>query len=400
MSSHTPIDVRALMAAFDPQEHVAKADAYFAGLDPDSPLFRKPFHNPAAAVTAMGNLFSLFSALQPVAGQSVLELGCGTGWLTRILARLGLHAHGCDVSAVVLRQADDFARRHEPDLLRRLSWLHSPDGVAIPLEDDSMDRAVMYGAFHHVHDQAGTLRELARVLGDDGRAVFIEPGPYHSRTPASQAEMRQHGVIENDVRVDAIWPLAQAAGFAEMEVAVGLAEVPFLPVAEFLPLAARRSARQPLEAEHLAPVVRQVNPFLDNTRHFVLVKSTGLADTREAGNPAQRGSQPLGAIVIRGVRPAGAEWAVRVELRNTGALRWRASGATRGAVNLGVQVMQGETLVNRDFRRIPVAKEPTQPGATRSLSFTLPRCAPGQHYRLDLVAEHVCWFQAPADLPA
>ncbi|NGM18488.1 class I SAM-dependent methyltransferase [Roseomonas stagni] len=327
------------------------------------------------------------------------KLGCGTGWLVRILARLGLQAHGCDVSAVVLRLAEDFARRHEPDLLRRLTWLHSPDGVAIPLADGSMDRAVMYGAFHHVHDQAGTLRELGRVLGSTGRAVFIEPGPEHSRTAASQAEMRNHGVIENDVRLEEIWPLAQAAGFTEMEVAVGTARVPFVPVAEFLPLAARRRARQPLDSNDLAPVIGQVNPFLDNTRHFVLIKSSGRADTREARNAALRSAAPLGAILIREVRAQEPGLAVQVELRNTGALEWRASGGDRGAVNLGVQLMQGDTLVKRDFRRVPVAKAPTEPGGHRVLDFTLPAPGPGLRYRLDLVAEHVCWFEAPADLP-
>jgi SAM-dependent methyltransferase len=399
MNSQAPIDVRALIAASDAEGHVARAEAYFAGLPPDSPLFRKPFHNPAAIVPAMANLFSLFTALQATAGQKVLDLGCGTGWLTRLLARLGLQAHGCDVSTTVLRLAEDFARRHEPDLQRRLAWLHSPDGVAIPLADGSMDRTVMYGAFHHVHDQAGTLRELSRVLAEEGRAVFIEPGPNHSRTPASQAEMRAHGIIKNDVALEAIWPLAQQAGFTEMEVAVGMTQVPFVPVAEFLPLAAQRAARQPLERPQLAPVIRQVNPFLDNTRHFVLLKDSGPADTREAGAASFRG-QALGSIVLLEARPDESGLALRVELRNPGPLRWRGSGSGRGDVNLGVQLVRDGVVVNRDFRRVPVAKARTEPGAARLVELRLPPPEPGLHYRLDLVAEHVCWLQVPLDLPA
>ena len=40
---------------------------------------------------------------------------------------------------------------------------------------------------------------MARVLRDDGIAVFVEPGPDHSKGPNSQEEMRRYQVIENDI---------------------------------------------------------------------------------------------------------------------------------------------------------------------------------------------------------
>lgn len=392
-----PIDPGALIAALDPAGHVARAEAYFAGLDDEDPIFRKPFQDPARVATAMGNLFSLFSALKPARGLGVLDHGCGTGWLTRILARLGLRAVGCDVSATVLAKAEAFARQHEPDLVPRLSWIRSPDGVTVPLPDAAVERTVMYGAFHHLHDQAATLAELGRVLAEDGRAVFIEPGPAHSRTAESQEAMRRHGVIENDVRLEEIWPLAQAAGFDGMEVALGLAEVPFLPLPAFQRQEARVAERRPPAAEEIGPVIRRLDSFVANTRHFVLTRAAAEPDTRSAQEEKLRG-RPLGRITVLAARPLAEGIRVRLRLENVSRLRWRASGSERGAVNLGAQLVEGETVADRDFRRLRVSTQPLPPGAVHEIGVTLPPPPrPGLRVRLDLVAEGVCWFQAPVE---
>jgi SAM-dependent methyltransferase len=392
----SPLDPAALIAALDGAGHVARAEAYFAGLAEDDPTFRKPFHDPARVATAMGNLFTLFSGLRPARGMAVLDHGCGTGWLTRILALLGMKAVGCDVSATVLAQAEAFARRHEPELGKRLRFIRSPDGVAIPLPDGAVERAVMHGAFHHVHDQAATLREMARVLAEDGRAVFIEPGPQHSRTPDSQAEMRKHGVIENDIVIERIWRDAQAAGFDGIEMALGLAEVPFVPLASFRRQAARAAERRPPEAAEIAPVVQRLDRQLVNARHFVLTMPGGVQDTRRALEERQRHGPP-GRIEVLSAARDEKGLLLRVALHNTSRLRWRPAGGDRGAVNLGVQLWRDGALLKRDFRRIAVADAPTEPGARREVSFALPVTRPGDRYRLDLVAEQVCWFTAPVE---
>jgi demethylmenaquinone methyltransferase/2-methoxy-6-polyprenyl-1,4-benzoquinol methylase len=50
-------------------------------------------------------------------------------------------------------------------------------GVAerLPFPSGSVDRILMVDAFHHVHDQRATVRELARVLAPGGRLVIQEP---------------------------------------------------------------------------------------------------------------------------------------------------------------------------------------------------------------------------------
>lgn len=63
--------------------------------------------------------------------------------------------------------------------------------------------------FHHVKVQLATLRDLARVLRPWGRIAMVEPGPHHSQTAQSLAEMAQFKVIENDIVMADIAAAAQ-----------------------------------------------------------------------------------------------------------------------------------------------------------------------------------------------
>jgi SAM-dependent methyltransferase len=104
--------------------------------------------------------------LGDLAGARVLEVGAGTGLVTRFL--LGL---GADVTAV------------EPDpamravLVRETPGLSVVEGVAeaLPLADASVDLTVASSAWHWFDQPAATL-ELARVLVDGGRAVVAGNG--------------------------------------------------------------------------------------------------------------------------------------------------------------------------------------------------------------------------------
>jgi len=72
-----------------------------------------------------------------------------------------------------------------------------------------------------MHDYAETLREMARVLAPGGRAVFVEPGAQHSRSPETLAFLQtvppgDPDWIERDVVLEEIDALARASGFSEL----------------------------------------------------------------------------------------------------------------------------------------------------------------------------------------
>lgn len=70
---------------------------------------------------------------------------------------------------------------------------------ALPFAAGSFDGAVCISALHHVPDIPRTLREIQRVLKDDGSVVFSEPGRSHAVSAQARTEMQELGVLERDV---------------------------------------------------------------------------------------------------------------------------------------------------------------------------------------------------------
>lgn len=97
---------------------------------------------------------------------TVVDLGCGVGRFTPALAdEFGGPVYGVEPSAGMRQQAVEGATHP------RVTYL---DGAAeaIPLPDASCDLALLFLSFHHFADQAGSLRELARVLKPGGAVLL------------------------------------------------------------------------------------------------------------------------------------------------------------------------------------------------------------------------------------
>ena len=387
------IDVRRLIAGTDGATHAARADRYYDAVRLTDPQFRKPFGDPAMARDMLRKLTLALQLLDARPGHRVLDYGCGTGWLCRALAQQGLEVVGADVSATALEKSAAYTAVHAPHLAARIRH-ERLDGAALPLADGAVERVLCYDVFHHVHDQGAALREMARVLAPGGRAVFIEPGPHHSRSPASQAEMRAHGVIENDVDLGAVWALAREAGFDRCEVAV----VPNLPVLlspEEFAAEETRAARGGTPGEALVRrVFERLDPWVLNVRSFVLHR----AKVEQDGLAPLPGHDTAKLAARLSLRASGPSWLLRVT--NPGPYRWPPAGSGTGSVNLGLMRRLSDGTLERDFRRLRLATREIPPGGTAEVVLELPPPAPGvAGYLLDLVAEGVAWFGLDVEVP-
>ena len=106
-----------------------------------------------------------------LAGQRVLEYGCGNGWITTQLAQRGAEVAAFDISpeAVAQTRAALAAR----NLLHRCAADVMP-GERLAYEDNSFDVAIGFAILHHL-DIPLALSQLRRVLRPGGRAYFAEP---------------------------------------------------------------------------------------------------------------------------------------------------------------------------------------------------------------------------------
>ena len=402
MTTNAPefIDVRKLISEFDLGEHIRRADAYFATLTEDDWRLRKPFTQTAATGTSLVLLGNLFTAADLYPGVTVLDFGCATGWLTRMLAGMNCHAIGIDVSGEALRSADSYARKHHPELQPLLRW-QLFDGERIDLPDASVDRVLCHDVFHHVPNQLQVLREFRRILRPDGRAVFSEPGPNHSRSAGAQAEMREFGVIENDVIVEEIEQSALEAGFAQVQLSLFSLEPRQLPVSEFLALAEAERPGAPPPPHPNTTFRNLLWPTLAGIRAMVMYATPAAAqpNSRKAANCN-------GEIIVQTTTPLAKGFKVRVLIRNSGTGWWLPSGGSHGSVNLGLQSIQ-DGVLNKNLFRHQFLTEPLAPGASLETEFHWNQPLPADAtLRLGLVAEYVCWFPAssycslqPPELP-
>lgn len=107
-------------------------------------------------------------AARVVAGKSVLDLGCNTGYGTKILSGHAERAVGIDVSARAIQLAE--SEYGDSNIAFQLT-----DGVRIPFEDNSFNVVTCFQIIEHLVEYDSFMSEVKRVLTPDGIAIFTTP---------------------------------------------------------------------------------------------------------------------------------------------------------------------------------------------------------------------------------
>ena len=151
-------------------------------------------------------------------GERVLDLGCGSGWATRLLARLVSDGPegfgqvvGIDVSDEMIRQARAASKDFENILY---VW---GSAQQIPWEENFFDKMLSVESFYYYPDQERALAELFRVMAPRGRMFILinlyKDNPYslqwvdklkvpvHVRSEAEYVELlKKHGFENVEAR--------------------------------------------------------------------------------------------------------------------------------------------------------------------------------------------------------
>jgi ubiquinone/menaquinone biosynthesis C-methylase UbiE len=107
-------------------------------------------------------------------GERVLDLGCGAGWATRILARLVSEGPrgfgqivGLDISDAMIRRARAASREFDNIMY---VW---GSAEKIPWEENYFDKVLSVESFYYYPDPDRALNELFRVMAPRGRMFIL-----------------------------------------------------------------------------------------------------------------------------------------------------------------------------------------------------------------------------------
>jgi len=140
--------------------------------------------------------------------RSIVELGCGTGKNTRLLAEIGDRVHALDFSAGMLAQAR--AKGFGPTVAFSEADLTQP----WPCADGSADLITCNLVLEHIADLASIFREAARTLVPEGRLFICELHPFKQYLGSKAAFEQDQARIELPAFVHHISEFLDAAARA------------------------------------------------------------------------------------------------------------------------------------------------------------------------------------------
>jgi 2-polyprenyl-3-methyl-5-hydroxy-6-metoxy-1,4-benzoquinol methylase/glycosyltransferase involved in cell wall biosynthesis len=379
-------------------DYVAKLDA-----ERRHYLFTKPFYNlankpPKHSGEGMDpetfrhfcDFANIAVALALPSGSRILDVGCGSGWLSEYFARLGYVVMGIDISAELIQMSRDRVARVPYDVdhetvLRCAFAVH--DIESGPLEEE-FDGVICYDSLHHFEDERAVIANLAAMTRYGG-SLFILEG---DRPPAGSATedeligvMQRYGTLESPFSREYLYTLLDAHGFAvvgDYTSVNGLFE------------------RNLLSGDQLRVRPPEVNYLLCRK----VVKEKG---QRGSSVPDSRAPGLLSARIEALAPPPGSVapgelLSIPIAIENCGDTLWLTSQVVgAGVVMPAVRVFDEQVSLVTEFHGEPLLPHAVVPGesVTVKIEYQAPQRSGPYRMKIDLVDQQVCWFEQRGSKP-
>ncbi|MEP6818970.1 MAG: methyltransferase domain-containing protein [bacterium] len=327
-------------------------------------------------------------ALPP--GARILDVGCGSGWLSEYFARLGYDMTGIDISDELIAMARERVARvpydvdHETPLHCRFL---TQDIETAPLAE-RFDAVICYDSLHHFEDERQVFPHLAAML-DVGGLLFILEGHKPSEGSATEDElqdvMRRYGTLESPFSSDYLRELILDNGFAV--------------VGDYV------SVNGLFEREMLEDNQLPLRSLATDYHYLTCIKvadgapGSSVPDSRKPGVLRAEFTliEPLPRQIAAG---AGLNLAVRI--KNTGDTLWLNGQTVRaGVVMPGLRITDKRGEVVNEAHGHPMLPRAVAPGQSIAIDIPCPvPLIPGTYtVKIDLVDQHVCWFEERGSQP-
>jgi SAM-dependent methyltransferase len=351
------------------------------GMDPETHRHFSDFANMAVALALP-------------AGAKILDVGCGSGWLSEYFARLGYDVTGIDISDDLIRMARERVENvpynldHETSLSCRF-LTHDIEVEPLP---EKFDAVICYDSLHHFENERTVFRHLAAML-DVGGLLFILEGHKPAAGSATEDElrdvMRQYGTLESPFSTDYLRALLDEQGLAVVGDYVsvnGLFE---------------REMLEGDSGERTLPLRTVATDY----HYLTCMKVTEGAPAASVPDSRQPGVLRA-EFTLNGSLPQHIAADDRLELgitvKNAGDTLWLSGQTVRsGVVMPGVRIIDARGQIITELHGHPMLPHAVPPGQTVDFDIQLVAPAePGRYtVKIDLVDQHVCWFEERGSQP-
>ena len=313
----------------------------------------------------------------------VLDVGCGPGWLSELLARCGYSVTGIDISPDMVEIAREriAALGEIGEGIEAQAEFHAMPVRELPWSS-RFDAAILYDTMHHFDNEVETLEVIRRALVPGGQ-LFIHEGVLPPKgSPGEQSlieEMERYGTLESPFDPDYLEEVVERAGFVQVR---RFAEVDEL--VDLSPAGGR---------------FRGLGTFRGRRMH----SEYNVVHARNAAPPGHGEPYSARLEAVGSWRAEGEHLVLDVEVTNTGSAYWAAAQwypFPHGSVTLGPYWPGPAGEREAELGRIALPR-PLAPGDSATVQLRVPReAAQGRDaIALDVVREGMFWFAQTGSAP-
>ena len=318
------------------------------------------------------------------AGSRILDVGCGSGWLSEYFARLGYQMKGIDISPTLIEMSRDRVKGvpYDVDHETELRCSFAVHDIEMAPLSEQFDAVLCYDSLHHFEDEEAVMRHLAAMLPVGG-VLFILEGERPPSGSATEAElfgvMSEYGTLESPFDYGHLRQLLDEHGFAV--------------IGDYA------SVNGLFERETIKDDLLPLKNVAINYHYLACKKVVSGASASTVPDSRRPG---LLRARIASTSPGldrlapGQAMDIELEIENTGDTLWLAGRETRtGIVMPGVRISDDAGTLVSEFHGEPPLPRAVAPGETVRLKIehAAPRRPGNYTFKFDLVDQHVCWFE-------
>ena len=144
-------------------------------------------------------------------GKKIIELGCGPGWLTIFLSKMGYEVNGYDISPEMINVANNRSKKDDAPGAK-FNVLDIEDQLE-EKEVGKNDIVIIYDSLHHCRNDEKVLKNIFQYLKKDGVAILAEPNIVHGSDSDRKEIVDKFDTTERGLNANMLKKLSKSVGF-------------------------------------------------------------------------------------------------------------------------------------------------------------------------------------------